>query len=104
MSKVNYEVKKGNLHIGIDSNEDGQNAISIKLSLTEAIQEAIFRGTPLEGAKVVDFKFDLTRLILKIDTDRDGEALLELEIDLAEVFDEIKSSLIKKDSGPASAE
>lgn len=100
MSKVNYAVKDGNLNIGVDSNEDGQNSVTIKLNLTEAIQEAIFRGDAVEGAKVVDFSFQFTKLVLKIDTDRDGEALLELEIDLAEVFDEIQS-MGKKDNEPA---
>lgn len=96
MGKLNYEVKEGVLHMGADSNEDGENSISLKLHLNEAIQEAFKKGEAVEGVKVVGFKFELTKLKLQLDTDKDGENLLELEIDLAESFDEIQDLIAKR--------
>lgn len=95
MSVVNQEVKDGNFNLNVDSNEDGNNSLSFKLKLSEAIAEIIAKEESIEGAKVVDFKFELTRLYLRIDTDKDGEEVLELEVDLAETFKEIQA-LIKK--------
>lgn len=92
---VVVEIKDGKANFAIDSNKDGEAAVSISLDLGEAVQEAIAKGTKVEGAKIVDFKFELTKLKLSIDTDKDGENLLDLVIDLGEAFDEIQS-LFKK--------
>lgn len=95
MSKFPIEVKDGALNFGVDSNEDGEQSVSGKLHLAEAIGEALAKGTQIEGAKVVDFKFELTKLVLKIDSDKDGQPLLELTVDLGEAFDEVKGKLAK---------
>ncbi len=94
--KISTEFKDGTLIAGLDLNQDGEKSFDMKIHLNEALEEAIKRGEPIEGAKVVDFKFELTKMILVLDTDKDGEKLLELKIDLAEAFDE-GTSLIKKD-------
>lgn len=96
MSKLDFEIKEGNLVLGVDSNEDGEKAVKLNLVLSEAIEEAFSRGQSVEGVKLVDFKFELTKLKLKIDTDQDGESVLDLEIDLGEAFDEISSLVSKK--------
>lgn len=90
MSKFDVKAEDGALCLGIDLNEDGEKLMMAKLNVSEAIQEALQRGESIEveGAKVVGFKFELTKLKLMIDTDKDGEKLLELEIDLAEALDE----------------
>lgn len=94
--KTPVEFKEGALHFGLDSNDDGENSINGKLNLSEAIGEAISKGTQVEGAKVADFKFEGTKLKLKVDSDKDGQSLLELELDLIESFDEIKAATAKK--------
>lgn len=94
--KLNFEVKDGNLEIGLDSNQDGEKSLKMKLYLSEALGEVMSRGDAVEGAKLVSLKFEFTKLKVQIDTDKDGEPLLELEIDLGEVFDEVQS-LFKKD-------
>lgn len=94
--KFDVKFENGNLSFGLDSNQDGQKSISGKLFLNEAIQEVIAKGTAIEGAKVVDFRFELTKMVLIIDTDKDGERLMELEIDLGESIDEATSAF-KKD-------
>ena len=99
--KVNYEVKDNALNVGLDSNEDGQNSVSLKVNLSEALGEAFQKGTAVEGAKVVEVKFELTKLKVVLDTDKDDENLLELEIDLAEAFDEVSSAVSKDDSAEA---
>lgn len=88
-----FGVKDGNLEFGIDSNKDGKNVISGKIMLSEAMQEAFSKGTAVAGVKTVDVKFDLTKLKITVDTDRDGEPLLELEVDLAEAFKEITQKI-----------
>jgi len=82
------------LNLSLDLNQDGDKLMTLKLNLSEAIQEVINRGDKVDGVKLVAFDFSLTKLKLTLDTDQDGEALMELEIDLAEALDEI--GLIKK--------
>ena len=96
MSKFDVIFKEGSLVFGLDLNEDEKKSISCKLHLNEGLEEIIKRGEPIEGAKVVDFRFELTKMILVLDTDKDGEKLFELEVDLAEAFEE-GTSLFKKD-------
>jgi len=96
MSKFDVSFEGGNVKFGMDLNEDGDKSIEATLHLSEALEEVIKRGTPIEGAKIVDFKFELTKMILVIDTDKDGEKLLELKLDLSEAFQE-GTSLFKKD-------
>lgn len=94
MSKINFEVKDNALNLGVDSNEDGEPLLKLKLNLTEGMQEIMNREAEITGAKVVDFSFSGTKLKLKLDTDKDGEALLELELDLMEGFDEAKDLIL----------
>jgi len=94
--KISVEFKDGNVEFGLDLNKDGEKSLSGVLYLNEALQEAIKRGKAIEGAKVVDFRFELTKMILVLDTDKDGEKLLEIKIDLAEAFDEGSSLISKK--------
>jgi len=96
--KFKFEVKEGKLAFAIDANADGEASIKGALSVAEGIQEVFSRGGQVEGAKLVDFSFALTKLSLKIDTDRDGEELLSIEIDLGEAFDEVKGLFEKKDA------
>jgi hypothetical protein len=94
--KFDFEVKDGAFNASVDMNQDGDKFMKLKLNITEGIQELIAKGGKLEGAKVVEVKFELTKMIIKLDTDRDGEELLELEVDMAEGFQEIGSMVIKK--------
>jgi hypothetical protein len=47
-------------------------------------------------AKAVDFKFVGSTLVVTIDSNKDGEALLTLNVNLAEIPDEVLSLLSKK--------
>lgn len=84
-----YKFKDGILDLQIDSNEDGEPVLKLKLNSSEALQEAIKRGSPVEGVKLVDFSFSGSKIKIWLDTDKDGENLMELEIDLMEAFDEL---------------
>ena len=86
--KFEASFKDGELHLGVDSNKDGEKVIEVKLNLNEAYQEILARGEKIEGAKIVAFEFGLAGLKLVLDTDQDGEKLLELNISLSEVLDE----------------
>ena len=44
----------------------------------------------------IDFKFEDGVLVLKVDSNEDGETLLELKISLSEAFDEVKDAFFKK--------
>lgn len=94
--KTPIKVENGAVVFGVDSNDDGQQAITGKLNLGEAVGEALAKGAAIEGAKIVDFKFELTKLVLKIDSDKDGQPLLEIAVDLGEAFDEIQAAVQKK--------
>ena len=97
MGKLNFDIKDKALHMGVDYNEDGENSIKMKLNMIEAVSEAFSRGEAVEGVKLVDFKFELTKMVLKLDSDKDGEEVLELVIDLGEVADEVKGLFSKKE-------
>lgn len=94
--KPSIEVKDGALHVGIDTNADGQNVADLKLQIAEAISEAFAKGQEVEGAKVASFKFEGPKLVLKIDSDKDGQHMLELVVDLGEAYDEVNAALQKK--------
>lgn len=88
MDKLNISFKENALEFGVDLNNDGQNAIKGKLYLNEALQEIIKRQKAVENARVVSFRFEGTKLILELDTDKNGEKLFELIIDFLETFEE----------------
>lgn len=94
--KVDYAFAGDELQVGVDSNQDGQKAIMLKLKLSEAVGEAFAKGEAVEGVEVVGFKFEGSKLMIEIDSDKDGEKVLVLEADLAEVADEVISAT-KKD-------
>lgn len=96
--KLSYEIKGSDLIIGIDPNQDGQNVLTMKISLTEALGEAMSRGDAVEGVSAVKMSFSGSIMKIVIDTDKDGENLMELELDLAEAFDEVTSAFKKDDS------
>ena len=87
---VDLAVKDGALSLGVDSNRDGEKVVTLKLHLSEAVQEAFNRSEALEGVKLVSLSFTTDgKMALKLDTDKDGEELLTLTVDLSEVADEI---------------
>jgi len=96
MSKLGVKFDDGKLVFGVDANQDGENSLTARLHMSEAISEMIAKGGKIEGAKVVDFSFSGTKLKLKLDTDKDGEEMFDLELDLAESFDEVTSFAAKK--------
>lgn len=90
MGKVDVDVVDNALVVKVDTNEDGEPVAQAKIHLTEAIQEGLKKGESvvIEGAKKVEFSFGLTGLKVKIDSDQDGEAVAEVEINLPEALDE----------------
>lgn len=88
MSKFKYEVIDNKLVVGLDSNEDGQASLELKLSLAEAIQEAFKKSEGVQGVKSATVKFEGAKLILVVDSDKDGEPLLHLTLDLFEGIEE----------------
>lgn len=93
--KLSAEVSDGELKFAVDLNQDGQPFLVGGLVLSEALQEAIARGEPIEGAKVVEFKIEKSKLRLMLDSDKDGEKLFYLDLDLIESVDDV-GSLFKK--------
>ena len=98
--KLEFKVEGGKISFAADLDQDGKKSIDGFVSLTEAMQEAFKRGesVELEGAKVASFKIELTpqpRVVIEIDTDKDGEKVMKLYVNFAESLDEAKS-LLKK--------
>lgn len=96
MSKVNVGVTDGVFNVGLDLDEDGKNSMGLSVVLNEAVEEAFKREGAVAGVKLVDFSFSGMDLILKLDTDKDGENVLCLRLNLAEAFKE-GASLVKKE-------
>lgn len=91
--KLGLKFEDGKVIAQVDTNQDGEAALTAKLHVSEAIQEAFQKGGAVEGVKVVGFKFELTKLKLQLDSDKDGQPVLDLELDLSEAVDE--SGLLK---------
>ena len=49
----------------------------------------------VEEKKAIDFKIEDAKLIIKVDPNKDGQAVVELNVDLAEVADEIIDAIKK---------
>ena len=102
----NFPIKfeNGILEAGLDTNNDGENAVSVKLDTKEGLEEAFARVLKGESTgekitldgKTIEVEFGVGGVKLKVDTDRDGEPLLVLDISLMESFDEIQSAISKK--------
>lgn len=96
------EYRDGHIVAGIDSNKDGENSVSVKLSIAEALQEgfaALKKGEKKEivvDVKSVRYKFEDGKIIVEVDTDKDGEALLTVDVDMAESFEEIAAKALGK--------
>lgn len=88
MSKVNYKVQDNSLQVGLDANEDGQNSLTLKININEAIAEAFKKGAAVDGVKSASIKFEGSKLVLIVDSDKDSEQLLSLEADLFEAIEE----------------
>ena len=102
MSKASIKFEDGKLVAGLDMNEDGQNSISIKMSMNEALQEgmaALKKGEKKEvtvEAKAVKLVFVDGKIAVSVDTDRDGEELLSVAVDMTESVEEIASAVFGK--------
>jgi hypothetical protein len=47
--------------------------------------------------KAVSYEFEGTKMVVKVDPNKDGEAVLKIEIDLKEVPDEVLVAITKKE-------
>lgn len=88
MSKIDVDAENKNVSIGYDHNEDGEPSAKLSLNVGEAIQEAIQKGTALEGVQAVSVSFEYPKVYISVDTDRDGEKSIVFEADIAEAIDE----------------
>lgn len=93
---IDYDIDGSDLNVSIDPNEDGQPVVEMKLSLMEAVQEALCGGESISGNSVVRFDSECSKIIVEIDSNKDGEPMLTLKIDLFEAFDEIAEAVRKK--------
>lgn len=52
-------------------------------------------ATPEQVAKVVTVKFEGTKMIVAVDTNKDGEPSIEMIVNLAETADEVMDKFFK---------
>lgn len=88
MKKFPVTFEDSKLVAGYDGNEDGQNSVSLKLNLKEGLSELISKGVAKIDVKTLTLKKDGSKISLYVDTDKDGEAILEGELDVGEALDE----------------
>lgn len=86
--KFEVEAKDGKVVLSLDTNQDGEKVLDLKIQLGEAAQELLKRGEKIEGAKKVDFSLSAQGLVMKVDTDQDGESVIELNANFMEALDE----------------
>lgn len=86
--KLDIKVEDGKMVMKTDMDQDGVPSSVLNLHMSEAIQELIAKGVKKEDVKVVDFELSPLGLKLVLDTDRDGEALMDYSISFGEGFDE----------------
>lgn len=91
----NVEVKDGKANLSVDPNKNGVPVLKLSMDLSEAAQEVFLRGDSIEGAKIVGAELVGSNVVLELDTDKDGETSVKVEIPLTEVFSEISSAIIK---------
>jgi len=94
--RLNVGIEDNKVVVASDLDRDGKNSISIKLSLKEGYEEIFAKGIKKEDVKLIDFEMGLNGLKLKLDTDQDGEELLELHADIMEIVDEAGKEIFKK--------
>jgi len=95
--KINFEGTV--LKVAFDANQDGQPSIELDIKLDEAAKELFQKGksVAIEGVKTVHVGFEGGKLKVGVDTDKDGQDVVDLKIDALEVLDEtglIKSGAI----------
>lgn len=89
MAKFDVKVEENKLKLGLDSDEDGVNSVTLSIVLDEAVQEILKKGEAVEGETVVKFAIQPTgELSLKVDTDKDGEPSVELNVNIMEGINE----------------
>lgn len=101
--KGNIKVEEnGSVCLGLDTNEDGQNSITGRIFLGEGFNEILAKvkkGEAVEPvsieAKSITFSFEGAVLSIGVDTDRDGEKSISLDIDMAEALEEGVAALKK---------
>ena len=54
-----------------------------------------YKGVKMEEKKVVDFKVEDGKLKILVDTNKDGEPVISLVVDIVEIPDEVVSALKK---------
>lgn len=47
-------------------------------------------------SKAVDFKFEGSKLVVVVDPNQDGQAVVKVEVELAEIPDEVLSAIQEK--------
>lgn len=71
-----------------DGNSDGQDSASVKLALGEAYQELLDKGEAKIEVKSLSLKREGGKIVASLDTDKDGEPVLEIMLDLIEGLEE----------------
>lgn len=93
--KFEVKIEDKALIMNTDFDQDGKESSKLKLFLSEGIQELFDKGIKKEDVKLVDFEFGPSGIKIVVDTDQDGESLMEYEVSFGESFDEAYNSLKK---------
>jgi hypothetical protein len=88
--KIKYGFNGSNFELAYDGNADGENSVKMAVNLMEVLDE-LKKGdsdsVEIE-AKSVKISMEGSKIIIKVDANKDGEEFLLVEADLAEGFDE----------------
>jgi|GEM_PF-5943153 len=87
MDKFKFKFEGMTAKASYDGNSDGEDSVAIKLALQEVYEELMAKGEAKVDA-VITFKRDGGKISVSVDTDKDGEAVLEIEADILEGIQE----------------
>ena len=89
--KIETEFSAEKFRVSMDLDQDGKKSFDLHVNNNELIQEILKRDDAKDGVKLVEFGLEDGQLVLKLDTDKDGENVLSLRINAFEAWDELKA-------------
>ena len=84
--RFGLSVDKGMVVLGVDLNQDGDKSMTLTVSLDEAFEEVFQRKD--QGKLKFSHDIEGTSLVVKLDTDGDGEPVVVLRVKLLELIAE----------------
>ena len=88
MKKFGLDFKDGVIEGFYDGNADGDKSVKLNINIKEVYGELFSKGEAKVDVKSFSIKKEGAKIILVLDTDKDDQPVLELELDFIEGLQE----------------